>query len=88
MERIERIVADVIRRVEYLKNIDQDRYSLHLEDEITVCDSCYRAGCWAGIWYCDDARDAGTKQITVRSALEWGLESPGMWLELRKAEGY
>jgi hypothetical protein len=32
---------------------------------ITVCDKCHRASCWQGIFMCDAARTADTRQMTV-----------------------
>lgn len=38
------------------------------EDElITVCDQCFLASCWQGIFMCDKSRDAG---ITEKSRKE------------------
>lgn len=31
---------------------------------ITVCDSCYHASCWQGIFYCDEYKTAGTTERT------------------------
>jgi epoxyqueuosine reductase QueG len=35
------------------------------EDEIVVCDKCFRACCWHGEFMCDGARSAGTTKKTV-----------------------
>lgn len=34
--------------------------------KVTVCDACERASCWQGEFYCDYAKMAGTKKLTVR----------------------
>jgi len=36
--------------------------------KVTVCDKCLRCCCWQGIFMCDEAYTAGTKEITVA---EW-----------------
>jgi hypothetical protein len=46
---------------------------------VIVCDSCLRACCWQGIFYCDDYRIAGTTQKTVAELRALGLEHPDYW---------
>lgn len=33
-------------------------------EKITVCDQCFHASCWQGIFYCDDYKTAGTVEKT------------------------
>lgn len=33
-------------------------------ETITVCDHCFHASCWQGIFYCDDYKTAGTVEKT------------------------
>lgn len=33
--------------------------------KVTVCDNCFRASCWHGEFYCDEAKTAGTVEKTV-----------------------
>lgn len=33
-------------------------------ETITVCDHCFHASCWQGIFYCDNYKTAGTVQKT------------------------
>lgn len=33
-------------------------------ETITVCDKCFHASCWQGIFYCDDYKSAGTVEKT------------------------
>lgn len=46
---------------------------------ITVCDRCYRASCWQGEFYCDEARVAGTVQKHISELTAMALESPDYW---------
>ncbi len=46
---------------------------------ITVCSSCLRASCWIGQLMCEKARDAGTKEMTVRELRRLNLEHPSYW---------
>lgn len=54
-----------------------------IKDEwtVTVCDACLRACCWQGVFYCDDYRTAGTKDITIAEAKTKGLEHADYWLD-------
>ena len=54
----------------------------HLKPDwvITVCANCGRASCWQGAFYCDEAKTADIKQITVRTARAMGKENPTWWL--------
>lgn len=33
--------------------------------KVTVCDNCFRACCWQGIFMCDESRHAGTVDKTI-----------------------
>lgn len=54
----------------------------HLKDEwtITVCAKCNCAACWQGEFYCDGAKTASAKEITIREARELNRENPTYWL--------
>ena len=52
-----------------------------LDHLVTVCDACFRACCWQGEFLCDDARNAGTCDITVRELSIMGLEHPEYWFK-------
>lgn len=52
-----------------------------LEREITVCDHCYQASCWLGIFMCEASRRAGTKQMTVRELRNLKYEHPSYWFK-------
>lgn len=45
------------------------------EEMITVCDSCLRASCWQGVFYCDNYFSAGTIQMTRKELAILGRES-------------
>ena len=46
---------------------------------ITVCDQCFRASCWQGVFYCDKSKTAGTVKKTRRELNEKRLEHPSWW---------
>lgn len=39
-----------------------------------VCSNCLRAGCWAGIFYCEDAKSADLVVISRQQTKKLGLE--------------
>ena len=43
-------------------------------DWITICDKCYRASCWQGIFMCESSRYAGTLKLRKGQLLEMKLE--------------
>jgi hypothetical protein len=46
---------------------------------ITVCDQCLQASCWQGVFYCDDAKTAGTVQKTRAELAKLGREHSDYW---------
>jgi hypothetical protein len=46
---------------------------------ITVCDACFQASCWQGVFMCDASQGAGTVQKTKAELRELGLEHPSYW---------
>ncbi len=42
---------------------------------VTVCDKCFKASCWHGIFMCDDAQTAGTVDKTVAQLRELNVEN-------------
>lgn len=51
-----------------------------LNRSITVCSACLCASCWQGLFYCDEAKGAGTTQKTVGELLEGNVrESLEHW---------
>lgn len=44
------------------------------DDEIWVCTECLQASCWAGIFMCEESRDANVKKITKGEARKLGYE--------------
>lgn len=38
--------------------------------KVTVCDKCFRACCWQGIFLCDEAYSAGTVNMTIGELLQ------------------
>lgn len=49
--------------------------------KVTVCDKCFQASCWQGIFLCDDALTAGTTEKTIEELFNLGLENPCYWEE-------
>jgi hypothetical protein len=49
--------------------------------KITVCDKCFMASCWQGIFLCDEARTAGTVEMPVYKLRKLNLEHPSYWEE-------
>ena len=48
----------------------------YLEELITVCDKCFMASCWHGIFMCDNARLAGTVEKTREELIKLNREHP------------
>ena len=46
---------------------------------VTVCDSCYRASCIQGEFYCENYKTAGTKEITIEELKKLNLENSDYW---------
>lgn len=49
------------------------------DDKITVCDKCFQASCWHGIFMCDEAKQAGTIKKSRDELAKLGLENPCYW---------
>lgn len=45
-----------------------------LNTKVTVCDACFQASCWQGIFYCAKYVEAGTVQKTRRELVALGRE--------------
>lgn len=52
-----------------------------LDRTVTVCDHCYRANCWQGIFFCDASRRAGTREMTVLELRNLAYEHPSYWFK-------
>lgn len=50
-----------------------------LERKVTVCDRCLQASCWQGVFMCDDARSAGTREVSVVQLALLHREAPDYW---------
>lgn len=48
--------------------------------KIEVCDKCFKATCWQYIFICDEYKEAGITEKTVRELLELKREHPSYWL--------
>lgn len=60
---------------------DHEWVETHKKEHVTVCASCKRACCWQGILFCEQARSAGTKEMTVHELVALALEHPSWWRE-------
>lgn len=46
---------------------------------VTVCDECFQASCWQGIFLCNNAVFAGTVEKTRKELAALNLEHPDYW---------
>lgn len=54
----------------------------HPEDRrVTVCSECQTAACWQGLFMCEDARNAGAVNKSIRELRALDLEHPSFWGE-------
>lgn len=76
------MALDVHKPKGYRRGWNGEDAAKHLKDDwtITVCAECNCATCWQGEFYCDKAKAAGTKEITVREAREMNRENLTYWL--------
>jgi len=51
---------------------------------VTVCDHCLQASCWQGIFMCDEAKSAGTVEMTIRELRALSKEHESFWTSDRK----
>ena len=56
---------------------------------VTVCDSCFCASCWHGIFMCDVAKTAGTIDLPVRELRRMNREHPSYYSDeaVRRVRG-
>jgi hypothetical protein len=78
-----RMALDVHKPKGYRRGWLGEDAAKHLKPDwtITVCAHCCRASCWQGEFYCDRAKTAGTKEITVREGRSLNWENPTWWLK-------
>lgn len=49
-------------------------------NKIIVCNKCWRASCWRGIFMCDEANKySGTKEMTIKKLKKLKLEHSDYW---------
>lgn len=48
-------------------------------DVITVCDKCFRASCWQGVFLCEESMSAGTVEKTIDELKGLALEHADFW---------
>lgn len=47
--------------------------------KIAVCANCWRASCWQGHFYCDEAKNADIVELEISQLVALGLEHPDYW---------
>lgn len=50
-----------------------------IERTVIVCDRCFRASCWQGIFMCEESQSAGIIEKTVSELRHLGLEHEDYW---------
>lgn len=48
---------------------------------IEVCEKCYKASCWQGVFMCEEYKNAGTIFVTRETLIEMAYEHPDYWKE-------
>jgi len=55
---------------------------LENEIKIRVCDKCYHSSCWQGMFLCDESRNAGTVDLTIKELKEKDTQEHwSYWIE-------
>lgn len=49
---------------------------------VTICDACLRASCWHGIFFCDAAAAAGTRDIPAKELRKLYAEHPSYYTRM------
>lgn len=52
---------------------------VRLQQQITVCDKCFRVCCWHGILMCREAYEAGVVEKTVLELILLNVEHPSYY---------
>lgn len=63
------------------------KYKIKETDMVTVCDSCLQACCWQGNFMCEDSREAGTRDISVKELRKLDRENEKYWIIDLEAKG-
>lgn len=50
-----------------------------LERKVVVCDKCLQVSCLAGEFMCQEAKQAGTTQMSIEKLRLCGYENPEWW---------
>lgn len=58
---------------------EKEEDSESFPDEVTVCDKCFTAACWQGVFMCEESRDAGIVRMPVSYLKKLGLEHSDYW---------
>ena len=59
-----------------------------LKPLVTVCNKCFQASCWQGIFMCQRAQNAGTVDMFIEDLMKMGLEHPDHWKQGIGGEPY
>lgn len=76
------MALDVPKPKNYRRGWNGGDRANHLKPEwtVTVCAACNHACCWQGVFYCEDYKSVGTKEITIAEARKLNQEHPDYWL--------
>jgi epoxyqueuosine reductase QueG len=55
--------------------------------KITVCDQCFMACCWQGIFMCENSKNAGTIEMTIAELKGLGFEHADYWQQQIRERG-
>jgi len=50
-----------------------------LNRKVTVCDKCFKASCWQGVYMCNNSSNAGTMEKTIKELKKLKLENSSYW---------
>ena len=54
--------------------------------KVTICNKCYQASCWQGIFMCQEAQYAGTINLPLWILRKLNLEHPNYWRSKNESE--
>ena len=73
---VDELANDFRKALRIIKSILKSDEPNDSDDLVTVCSNCLTSSCWHGIFYCQEAKHAGTTQKTRKELRELNLEHP------------
>jgi len=52
-----------------------------VNEKVIVCDKCFAASCWQGVFMCEESRNAGTVEKTINELLKLNIEHQSFFLK-------